>query len=61
MTCSSYDVFFLVVGPESAATARVKTSSRVGQLARQAPFREQLLRARDAKEFYPYLCYAERQ
>jgi mannitol/fructose-specific phosphotransferase system IIA component (Ntr-type) len=52
-------LLFLVVGPESASGAHVKALSRISRLVRREPFRQRLLQARDADEFYRSLCDAE--
>lgn len=54
-------VFFLLVGPESAAGSHVKLLSRIARLVRREPFRDRLLQARDPEEFYRYVCEAEGQ
>src|SRR5438445_8541579 len=41
-------LFFLLVGPESAAGAHVKALSRISRLVRRAPVRGEVLRARAA-------------
>jgi nitrogen PTS system EIIA component len=53
-------LFFLLVGPEHSAGAHVKALSRIVRLVRREPFRQRLLAARDADEFYRFLCDAER-
>ncbi len=52
-------LFFLLVGPESAAADQVKALSRISRLTRHAPFRDRLLAARTPEEFYRLLCDAE--
>jgi mannitol/fructose-specific phosphotransferase system IIA component (Ntr-type) len=53
-------LFFLLVGPESAAGPHIKALSRISRLVRREPFRQRLLQARDAEEFYRCVCDAER-
>jgi fructose PTS system EIIA component len=52
-------LFFLLVGPESAAGAHVKVLSRISRLVRREPVRGRLLDARSPEEFYRALCEAE--
>jgi len=52
-------LFFLLVGPESAAGSHVKLLSRIARLVRREPFRDRLLKARSAEEFYRGVCEAE--
>ncbi len=52
-------LFFLLVGPESAAGAHVKALSRISRLVRREPVRGRLLGARTPEEFYRALCEAE--
>src|SRR5205814_1459015 len=52
-------LFFLLVGPESAAGAHVKALSRISRLVRREPVRGKLLNARTPEEFYRVLCEAE--
>ncbi len=52
-------LFFLLVGPESAAGAHVKALSRISRLVRREPVRGKLLGARTPDEFYRVLCEAE--
>jgi PTS system nitrogen regulatory IIA component len=54
-------LFFLLIGPEGSAGEDVKALGRISRLVRHAPLRQQLLSARDANEFYRFLCEAERQ
>ncbi len=54
-------LFFLLVGPESAAAAHVKALSRLSRLVRKELFREQLLEARDPEEFHRFLREAEQR
>lgn len=53
-------LFFLLVGPESAAGPHIKALSRISRLVRREPFRQRLLNAPDAEAFYRCLCEAER-
>jgi len=53
-------LFFLLVSPESASGVHVKALSRISRLVRREPFRQHLLQARDADEFYRTLCDSER-
>lgn len=52
-------LFFLLVGPETAALAHVKVLSRISRLVRRQLFRQRLLEARDPEEFYRILYEAE--
>lgn len=52
-------LFFLLAGPENASGAHVKALSRISRLVRREPFRQRLVQARDAEEFYRHLCDAE--
>lgn len=52
-------LFFLLVGPESAAGAHVKALSRISRLVRREPLRDRLLGAKTADEFYRVVCAAE--
>ncbi|HXL11958.1 MAG TPA: PTS sugar transporter subunit IIA [Gemmatimonadales bacterium] len=52
-------LFFLLVGPESAAGAHVKALSRISRLVRREPVRGRLLGARSPEEFYRAVCEAE--
>ena len=52
-------LFFLLVGPESAAGAHVKALSRISRLVRREPVRSRLLGARTPEEFYRAVCEAE--
>ena len=52
-------LFFLLVGPESAAGQHVKALSRISRLLRKDSFRERLVAARTAQEFYEILAEAE--
>lgn len=48
-------LFFLLVGPESAAGPHIKALSRISRLVRKDAMRDRLLLARDADEFYGVL------
>ena len=52
-------LFFLLVGPETAAGPHVKALSRISRLVRKPEVRERLLAASDAVEFYRALEQAE--
>lgn len=52
-------LFFLLVGPESAAGQHVKALSRISRLLRRESFRQRLIDAPDAKTFYSVLAEAE--
>lgn len=52
-------LFFLLVGPETAAGAHIKALSRISRLIRRDDVRERLLEARGAREFYEALRDAE--
>jgi PTS system nitrogen regulatory IIA component len=52
-------LFFLLVGPESAAGAHVKALSRISRLVRREPVRGRLLGAQTPEEFYRIVCEAE--
>jgi nitrogen PTS system EIIA component len=52
-------LFFLLVGPESAAGAHVKALSRISRLVRREPVRGRLLGAQTPEEFYRVVCEAE--
>jgi mannitol/fructose-specific phosphotransferase system IIA component (Ntr-type) len=54
-------LFFLLIGPEAANGEDVKTLGRITRLVRDETLRNRLLSARDAGEFYRFLCEAERQ
>jgi fructose-specific phosphotransferase system IIA component len=53
------NLFFMLVGPESAAGQHVKALSRISRLLRRDSFRDQLSRARSSGEFYELLREAE--
>jgi fructose-specific phosphotransferase system IIA component len=52
-------LFFLLVGPESAAGQHVKALSRISRLLRRDSFRDRLMDASSADEFYGILSEAE--
>lgn len=52
-------LFFLLVGPESAAGPHIKALSRISRLVRRDDIRKTLTAARDADEFYRALRDAE--
>jgi len=52
-------LFFLLVGPVSAGSLRIKVLSRIARLVRREAFRERLLSARDASEFCRLLAESE--
>ena len=52
-------LFFLLVGPESAAGLHVKALSRIARLVRRESVRESLLKAQTATEFHQVLVDAE--
>lgn len=52
-------LFFLLVGPESAAGDHVKALSRISRLLRRESFRERLIAAATPEEFYSILVEAE--
>jgi mannitol/fructose-specific phosphotransferase system IIA component (Ntr-type) len=52
-------LFFLLVGPETAAGAHVKALSRISRLVRREDVREQLARAASPEEFYALVQQAE--
>lgn len=52
-------LFFLLVGPESAAGDHVKALSRISRLLRRETFRHRLITAVDASAFYSVLAEAE--
>jgi mannitol/fructose-specific phosphotransferase system IIA component (Ntr-type) len=53
-------LFFLLVGPESAAGPHIKALSRISRLVRKDDVREKLVAARTAEEFMDALREAER-
>lgn len=52
-------LFFLLVGPESAAGPHIKALSRISRLVRKDEVREKLVTARSAAEFHDALREAE--
>lgn len=52
-------LFFLLVGPETAAGPHIKALSRISRLVRKPDIRERLLAASDAGEFFEALRQAE--
>lgn len=52
-------LFFLLVGPESAAGQHVKALSRISRLLRRDALREQLATARSPEEFLALVSQAE--
>ncbi len=52
-------LFFLLVGPESAAGPHIKALSRISRLVRKDTVRQQLLAAATADEFYAAMKAAE--
>lgn len=52
-------LFFLLVGPESAAGEHVKALSRISRLLRRETFRARLAEASSAQQFYDILAEAE--
>jgi fructose PTS system EIIBC or EIIC component len=53
------NLFFLLVGPESAAGQHVKALSRISRLLRRDSFRERLSEAASSQEFFEILREAE--
>ena len=53
------NLFFLLVGPESAAGQHVKALSRISRLLRRDSFRVRLVESRSAEEFYSIIAEAE--
>ncbi len=52
-------LFFLLVGPESAAGEHVKALSRISRLVRSDGFRQRLVAARTPEEFHALVSEAE--
>lgn len=52
-------LFFLLVGPESAAGQHVKALSRISRLLRRDSFRGRLMEAATPEEFYAIIVEAE--
>ncbi len=53
-------LFFLLVGPESAAGAHVKALSRISRLLRRDQLRQELIAASSAEEFLRMIAASER-
>lgn len=53
-------LFFLLVGPESAAGAHVKALSRISRLLRRDQLRQELIAARSAEDFLRMIAASER-
>jgi mannitol/fructose-specific phosphotransferase system IIA component (Ntr-type) len=53
-------LFFLILGPDSAAGSQVRALSRISRLMRDESLREQLVSAGDAERFLRVLGEAER-
>lgn len=53
------NLFFLLVGPESAAGQHVKALSRISRLLRRDSFRIRLCDARSPEQFYSIIAEAE--
>ncbi|HEX2093542.1 MAG TPA: PTS sugar transporter subunit IIA [Longimicrobiaceae bacterium] len=53
------NLFFLLVGPESAAGDHVKALSRISRLVRSDSFRQRLAAASSAEEFHAIVSEAE--
>lgn len=53
------NLFFLLVGPETAAGPHIKALSRISRLVRKDSVRQQLAAARSAREFYDAMKVAE--
>ncbi|HSJ25173.1 MAG TPA: PTS sugar transporter subunit IIA [Longimicrobiales bacterium] len=53
------NLFFLLVGPESAAGPHIKALSRISRLVRQDEVRQRLMTAQSAEEFLEALREAE--
>ena len=52
-------LFFLLVGPETAAGPHIKALSRISRLVRRDDARDRLIQARSAEEFFRALQEAE--
>ena len=52
-------LFFLLIGPDSAAGQHVKALSRIARLVRRESVREALMQATDATDFHQILVEAE--
>ncbi len=57
---SPAELFFLLLGPESAAGAHLKTLSRISRLLRRESFRESLRAAPDGPALYALIADSER-
>jgi mannitol/fructose-specific phosphotransferase system IIA component (Ntr-type) len=53
------ELFFLLIGPESASGAHVKVLSRISRLLRRERLRSELLAARSAEEFLQVIRASE--
>lgn len=53
------NLFFLLVGPESAAGQHVKALSRISRLVRRDALRQQLVEARSPEQFLALVAQAE--
>jgi mannitol/fructose-specific phosphotransferase system IIA component (Ntr-type) len=53
------ELFFLLVGPESAAGPHIKALSRISRIVRRDDVRERLIHAQDAAAFLSALKEAE--
>lgn len=53
------NLFFLLVGPETAAGPHIKALSRISRLVRRDDARERLVRSKTAEEFFRALQEAE--
>ncbi len=53
-------LFFLLVGPESAAGAHVKALSRISRLLRRDQLRQELIAAHSAEDFLRMIAASER-
>lgn len=53
------ELFFLLIGPESASGAHVKTLSRISRLLRREPLRTALRGAKSAEEFLGIVSASE--
>ncbi|MEP6572468.1 MAG: PTS sugar transporter subunit IIA [Gemmatimonadota bacterium] len=52
-------LFFLLIGPDSAAGQHVKALSRIARIVRRESVREELLKATTAEEFHQVILDAE--
>jgi len=53
------DLFFLLLGPESAATDHVKALGRISRVLRRPGLRDRLRQARDADAFLRAIAESE--